>query len=65
MSDINQRSEQPTVEEEHLDVLVVGGGPVGEFSHSSDYIHRADIDRTDNRLPTRTKPTSTTSYTYH
>ncbi|TID20042.1 FAD/NAD(P)-binding domain-containing protein [Venturia nashicola] len=29
MDDINQQSEQPAVEEDHIDVLVVGGGPVG------------------------------------
>jgi alkyl hydroperoxide reductase subunit AhpF len=30
MSDLNQHSEQLAVEEEHIDVLVVGGGPVGK-----------------------------------
>lgn len=32
MGDINQQSEQLAVEEDHIDVLVVGGGPVGKSS---------------------------------
>lgn len=39
MGDLNQQPERPAVEEERIDVLVVGGGPVGEISHSSDYIY--------------------------
>lgn len=33
MDGINQQSEQPAKAEEHIDVLVVGGGPVGQFYH--------------------------------
>lgn len=65
MGDINQQSEQPAVEEEHIDVLVVGGGPVGKSLHNKVNICRAEWNRIDYRLPTRTKPTSTTPYTYH